>query len=95
MLFSSHRVSATEENFVIKKTHCNFSAIPVDQTHEQSNNTVKSEGGFIGVAEDFSQLLRWVVLGPGIARAIEDIGQSEDLLEVFLKILQIVTILIK
>ena len=82
MPFSSHRVSATGENFVIKKTHCNFSAIPMDQAHEQSNKTVKGEGGFTGRAEDHSQLLRWMVLGPDIARAIEEFGQSQDLLDV-------------
>ena len=82
MPFSSHRVSATDENFVIKKTHCNFSEIPMDQAHEQSNKTVKGEGGFIGPAGDYSQLLRWMVLGPEIARATEEFGQSRDLLDV-------------
>ena len=82
MPLSSHRVSATDENFVIKKTHRNFSAIPVDQAHEQSNKTIKGEGDFIGLAEDHSQLLRWMVLGPEIARAIDEFGQSQNLLDV-------------
>ena len=47
MQSSSHRVSATEGNFVIKKTHCNFSAIPIDHAHEQKNKIIKGEGGFI------------------------------------------------
>ena len=51
LAFSSHRVSATEENVVIKKTHCNFSAIPIDQAHEQSNKTLKGEGRVIGLTK--------------------------------------------
>ena len=43
---------------------------------------LKSEGGFIGLAEDHSRLLRWMVLGPEIARAIEEFGQCQDLLDV-------------
>ena len=43
---------------------------------------LKGEGGFIGLAEDHSQLLRWMVLGPEIARAVEEFGQSQDLLDV-------------
>ena len=54
----------------------------MDQAHEQSNKTVKGEGGFIGLVEDHSQLLCWMVLGPEIVRATEEFGKSQDLLNV-------------
>ena len=81
MPFSSHRALTAERNFVIKKTHCNFSEIPIDQALEQNNKTVKCEGGFIGLADDHSQLLRWMVAGPEIPRATEEFEQSQELLE--------------
>ena len=81
MPFSSHRVSITEGNFVIKKTHCHFSAISIDQAHEQKNKIIKGEGGFIGLAEDHSKWLRWMVARPEIARAIEE--SEHELLDGF------------
>ena len=54
----------------------------MDQANEQSNKTVKGGGGIIGLAEPNSQLLHWMVLGSEIPRAIEEFGQSQDLLDV-------------
>ena len=63
-------------------THCNFSEIPIDQALEQNNKMVKYEGWFIGLADENSQLLRWMVAGPEIPRA----AQSQELLEVSFEI---------
>ena len=41
----------------------------------------KVKGGFIGLAEGHSELWRWMVLGPEIARATEEFRQSQELLD--------------
>ncbi|VDI16831.1 Hypothetical predicted protein [Mytilus galloprovincialis] len=48
-------------HFVVHKTHSTFSAIAIDHAHEQNNKLVKGEGGVIGLTENASQLLRWMV----------------------------------
>ena len=40
------------KNWVVQKTSRRFSAIPLDQTHEQENAKVKGKGGVIGLTED-------------------------------------------
>ena len=62
-------------NFVVRKTHT-FSAIPIDQAHEQNNKCVKGDGGAVGLTQNSVQLLRWMVSGPEIARAINDFESS-------------------
>ena len=41
----SHIVSTTVGNFVVKKTHCHFSTVPINQAHEQNDRIIKGEGG--------------------------------------------------
>jgi len=36
-------------NFTIQKTSRQFSAIPIDQAHEQNNAAIKGDGGAVGV----------------------------------------------
>lgn len=50
--------------FVTKKSSRAFSAIAIDQAHEQNNTTVKGDGGAVGVSENSKALLRWMVSGP-------------------------------
>jgi hypothetical protein len=58
--------------FVFNKTsHC-FSAMPIDQAHEQNNKLVKDEGGAIGLTENPMQLLRWMISGPEIAQLVKE-----------------------
>ncbi|MES9879584.1 MAG: TCR domain-containing protein, partial [Sedimenticola sp.] len=64
--------------FVIKKTHRRFSSIAIDQCHEQNNCIVKDEGGAIGLTENTSQLLRWMVAGPEMARVIGEFEHSAE-----------------
>ena len=52
-----------------------FSAIAIDQAHEQNNAHVKGDGGAVGLTENPSALRRWMVSGPEMARVI---GEFED-----------------
>ena len=54
--------------FVVFKSSCTFSAMAIDQTHEQANAVIKGEGGAIGVTEDPLALRRWIVAGPEVSR---------------------------
>ena len=55
-------------NFIIYKSEKAFSSIAIDLAHEQSNKVVKGDGGAIGLTEDPSALLRWMVAGPELTR---------------------------
>ena len=43
-------------HFTVQKTKRVFSAIPIDQAHEQNNACVKGDGGAVGLTEDPSAL---------------------------------------
>ena len=58
----------TSGNFVVHKTSNKFSAIALDQVHEQNNAMVKGSGGAIGLTGNPGALRRWMVAGPEIAR---------------------------
>ena len=47
--------------FVVKKTTRRFSAISIDQAHEQNNALVKGDGGAVGLTENPAALHRWMV----------------------------------
>ena len=55
-------------NFVVKK----LSEISLDHAHEQNNKLVKGDGGAIGLTENSSQLLRWMVSGPEVSRLVNE-----------------------
>lgn len=59
-------------NFVIQKTERVFSAVSVDQAHEQLNKVIKAEGGAIGLTENDSALRRWMIAGPEVSRMLSD-----------------------
>lgn len=63
-------------NFVVCKSQRAFSALAIDQAHEQANATIKGDGGAIGVTEDASALRRWMVAGPEVSRLV---AQYEDM----------------
>ena len=54
-------------NFVVKKTERRFSAITIDQAHEENNASVKDDGGAVGLTENPAALRRWMVSGPEMA----------------------------
>ena len=56
--------------FTVQKTKRMFSAIPLDQSHEQNNAYVKGDGGDIGLTDNAPALRRWMVAGPEVARVI-------------------------
>jgi hypothetical protein len=64
-------------NFLVKKSHCQFSSIAIDQAHEQNNELVKGDGGAIGVIENMMQLQRWMVSCPEIARVIHEFESAQ------------------
>ena len=66
-------------HFTSKKTRHAFSAISLDQAHEQNNATVKGDGGAVGLTENPSALRRWMVAGPEVARVITEFETSQQL----------------
>ena len=40
-------------NFMVQETNRPFSAIPVDQAHEQNNTAIKGHGGALGLTDNF------------------------------------------
>ena len=58
--------------FVLQKTDKPFSAIALDQGHEQNNATIKGAGGAIGLlsSDMESALWRWDVAAPDICRLV-------------------------
>ena len=71
-----------EGNFVVKRSSKRFSAIAIDQSHEQMNKIVKSSGGVIGLTEDPTSLVKWSLCGPLVSQMLEDfigeVGEYSD-----------------
>ena len=65
-------------NFVMKKSKHAFSAIAIDQAHEQNNASVKGDGGAVGLTENLAALRRWMVSSPEMARFIEEFEGSTE-----------------
>lgn len=51
-------------HWVVRKTRNRFSAMPIDQAHEQNNELVKGTGGAVGLTENPSAFRRWMLAGP-------------------------------
>ena len=64
--------------FVVKKTQHAFSAIAIDQAHEQNNALVKGDGGAVGLTANPAALHRWMVSGPEMARLIKQFQVSTE-----------------
>lgn len=62
--------------FAVNKMSKPFSAIPIDQAHEQNIALAKGEGEAVGLTENPSALRRWMVPGPEIARVINEFEAS-------------------
>ena len=58
---SIHKEFEENGHWVIHKTTRRFSAMPIDQAHEQNNEVVKSSGGAVGLTENPSAFRRWMV----------------------------------
>ncbi|KAJ8406047.1 hypothetical protein AAFF_G00309350 [Aldrovandia affinis] len=57
-------------NFVVHKSSRQFSAMAIDQAHEQANAVIEADGGAIGVTEDPSALRRWMIAGPEVSHLV-------------------------
>ncbi len=63
-------------HWVIQKTTNRFSAIPIDQAHEQNNELVKGSGGAVGLTENPSAFRKWMTAGPEQARLVKEFQQE-------------------
>ena len=48
-------------NFVLLESSRIFSGVALDQAHEHNNRLVKSDGGVIGITENETALLPWMI----------------------------------
>jgi len=64
--------------FVVKKSKHAFSAIAIDQAHEQNNASVKGDGGAVGLTENPAALHHWMVSGPEMPRLIGEFEGSTE-----------------
>lgn len=64
-------------HFTVQKTKRVFSAIPIDEAHEQNNACVKGDGRPVGLTDNPSALQRWMVAGPEVARVIGEFENGE------------------
>ena len=62
--------------FTVQKTKHVFSSMAIDQAHEQMNACIKGDGGAVGLTDNPSALLRWMVAGPEVARSIQEFEVS-------------------
>ena len=67
-------------NFMIQKTNRFFSAIPIDQAHEQNNDCSKRDGGTVGLTDNPSVLQRWLVAGPEVTALIKYFEDAHQLM---------------
>ena len=62
--------------FTVQKTSNCFSSMAIDQAHEQNNANVKRDGGAIGLTQNPELLQRWMVVGPELARIVQEFESS-------------------
>ena len=60
------------KHWVISKSKRKFSAIAIDEAHEQMNRILKASGGVIGLFQNTDQLQRWMVSGPEVAMIMDE-----------------------
>ncbi len=63
-------------HWVVHKTKNRFSAMPIDQAHEQNNAIVKVSGGAVGLAQNPSAFRKWLLAGPEQARLIQEFEEQ-------------------
>jgi hypothetical protein len=59
-------------HFAVQKSERRFSAMPVDQVHEQGNRWLKSQGGVLGMLDEPETLEQWLLAAPETARAVKE-----------------------
>ena len=68
--------------FVVHKSDRDFSAMAMDQAHEQANAIIKGDGGAVGITEDPSALRRWMVAGPAVSQLVSEYEEVSELRDV-------------
>ena len=63
-------------HWVVHKTKNRFSAMPIDQAHEQNNAIVKGSGGAVGLTQNPSAFRKWLLAGPEQARLIQEFEEQ-------------------
>ena len=63
--------------FVVHTTRNKFSAMAIDQCHEQNNGAVKGSGGAVGLTANPAALRRWTVAGPEVARLVAEFEEDQ------------------
>ena len=56
--------------FVVHKSNREFSALAIDQAHEQANAVIKGDDGAIVVTEDPYALQRWMIAVPEVSHLV-------------------------
>ena len=46
--------------------------IALDHNHEQENESIKGDGGAVGLTESVSALRRWMIAGPEVSRVVKE-----------------------
>ncbi len=67
-----------KRNFIVKKSKRSFSAISIDQAHEQNNAIVNGDGGAIGLTENSTALHQWMVSDSEMACLIGEFQTSDE-----------------
>ena len=65
-----------KSKFVVKKSKRAFSAIAIDQAHDQNNASVKGYGGAVSLTENPAALCCSIVCGPEIARLLQEFERA-------------------
>ena len=63
--------------FVVDNTRNKFSAMAIDQCHEQNNGAVKGSRGAVGLTANPAALRRWTVAGPEVARVVAEFEEDQ------------------
>ena len=66
-------------NWVISKSTHRYSAIPIDQAHEQENKVVKGSGGAVGLTENPVAFRRWMTSVSDLARLLKQFENEYNL----------------
>lgn len=73
---ATHEEFEVNGTWVVPKTTNRFSAMPIDQAHEQNNELVKGTGGAVGLTENPSAFKKWMVAGPEQARLLTEFEEQ-------------------
>ena len=66
----------TKCHFTVHKMKNVFSAVVIDQCHEQVNELIKGDGCAVGLTENPETLERWMVNGPETSHVILEFEKS-------------------